>query len=170
MITTENLELFPPFGRKKFQHDTSNEKSWPNNWVGMEELKRKRVNILKGIKQKGIGSETGSSWGSLEILTTRTILVLQGGSYFIVVGFKLECGSCVSWDWNRFIPNMKTYFSKPIKSEDCEEPCSSLEAHHWGLGGCWKGWLEGRRNLNNLFYNIQILFNNSINEEDFGLI
>ena len=59
------LELFPSFGGKKFQH----EKSWLKKWVAAEELRRRGCLSLKEPKQKGIFSETGTSWGSLEIPT-----------------------------------------------------------------------------------------------------
>lgn len=48
---------------KEFQRDTS-EKSWPNQWIGQGQLRRKRHVSLKGPKQK----EIVQRWsGTLEV-------------------------------------------------------------------------------------------------------
>ena len=52
---------------------------------GAEKLWRKECVSFKGPKQKGIDSEMDTFWGSLEIPTILTTLVLWGRGCFIVV-------------------------------------------------------------------------------------
>ena len=49
-------------------------------------IKEKGYVSLKVSKQERIGSETVTSWGSLEIPTIWAVLVLRGRGTFIVVG------------------------------------------------------------------------------------
>ena len=129
------LELFPLFGKKKFQHDTSLRSLSLINELGAEELRRKGYASLKGPKWKEIGSETGTSWGSLEIP-----LVELCSDCFIVVGLSTESmtsGSVrtkadLSPIWRNVSPGWR-------RGETGKSPCCFSEYCHWELGRCWKG-------------------------------
>ena len=66
--------------------------------VEAKEIRRKGCVFLKGPKQKGIGSETGTFWGSLEIPTIWTILVLKWELLYSSGIEHPECGTSVDWD------------------------------------------------------------------------
>ena len=70
--------IISPFLDKDIQAWYFSKKSQPNKWITAEGLRRKVWVSLKRPKQKGMSSETGTSWGSLEIPTIWTVLALQG--------------------------------------------------------------------------------------------
>ena len=121
-------------------------KSQSNKWIGAEELRRKGCILWR--KQKEIGSETGTSWDSLEIPTNWTILELQSRGCFTEVGLSTRSVALVSLRIERASSLIwRNVSAGGSRRRIGKSPCSSLKLHHSKLRGHWKGWLEGWRHL-----------------------
>lgn len=91
-----NSRIMFPFQEKEILTWHFSKKSEPDKWVEVKGLRRKGCVSLREPKQKEIGSETGTSWGSSGIPTIWTVSMLQGRGCFVVVGLSTENSSGVS--------------------------------------------------------------------------
>ena len=94
--------IISPFGEKEILSWHFSRKSLINR-QGQRNSGEKDVYPSKGSEQKGGGSETKTSWGSLKISTIRTVLVLQGRDYFIVSELRTKSVVQVSVRTRRYL-------------------------------------------------------------------
>ena len=92
--------------------------------------KEKSVSF-KEPKQKGIGSETKSSWGSLDIPTSYTVLLLGGRDCFTTLGLGTRSVVLLSFRARRDSPLIwRNVSPSPLRGMIGKSPCSS-----WGFPG-----------------------------------
>ena len=94
--------IISPFWEKEILSWHFSRKSLINR-QGQRNSGEKDVYSSKGSEQKGGGSETKTSWGSLKISTIGTVLVLQGRDYFIVSELRTKSTVQVSIRTRRYL-------------------------------------------------------------------
>lgn len=129
-----NSRIISPFWKTEISTQCFSN-SWPSQWMGVKELRRKEWVALKRPKQKRMGWETETSWGSSEILKIWTILVLWGRATFSSGVEHWECGSSVSNDWKRFISKLEKVSQSRLRGKIGKSPCWPWEPPSQRTGG-----------------------------------
>lgn len=131
-----NSRIISPFWKTEISTQCFSN-SWPSQWMGVKELRRKEWVALKRPKQKRMGWETETSWGSSEILKIWTILVSEA-ELLLVVGLSTESVAPVSVMTGRdSSPSWRKFLKVDWEGRLERVPVDPGSPHHRELGECW---------------------------------